>query len=357
MSTLYNFTLNLLISLYNFSFGIFLGRLDYVNHNHLIQPKNILLDLEKTYGEIHPTFFEGKFEEAINYSKEFGRFLIVYVHSGDHENTPNFCEGILFTEIIQNYVDENYVLWIADITTKEGAVINKRLKVSTYPYIGIIHVNDNGQVMLRTHRAGDDIMSMTVDDFMTWLLNFHENNQHLIDLQRSEREQREQDRLIMEEQDLAFQQALEADKEKERLRNLEKEEEEKKRIEAEELEKQLREKELLEQQKLIELEKQQQLKLQKRQLIKDNLPEEPNKNEENVITIAIRLIDGSRVKRNFNKLSPVQDIYNFVDSSQEILEIDSYDLVAYPNRPVTDKESTIDENQIKSNDLLQISEH
>lgn len=48
-------------------------------------------EFESKYGRIHPTFYQGSYSQAIEDAKKELRFLLVYLHSSEHEDTEQFC--------------------------------------------------------------------------------------------------------------------------------------------------------------------------------------------------------------------------------------------------------------------------
>lgn len=46
---------------------------------------------EENYGNQHPVFYQGSYSQALNDAKHELRFLIVYLHSDDHQDSINFC--------------------------------------------------------------------------------------------------------------------------------------------------------------------------------------------------------------------------------------------------------------------------
>lgn len=42
-------------------------------------------------GERPPNFFDGSYEQAVNKARDEFKFLIVYLHSPQHSDTPKFC--------------------------------------------------------------------------------------------------------------------------------------------------------------------------------------------------------------------------------------------------------------------------
>ena len=46
---------------------------------------------EEKYGHQHPVFYQGTYSQALNDAKQELRFLLVYLHCEEHQDTANFC--------------------------------------------------------------------------------------------------------------------------------------------------------------------------------------------------------------------------------------------------------------------------
>jgi len=56
-----------------------------------------LFNLE--YGTVHPTAHVGTFREAVDVAKRDFKFLVVYLHSPHHQDTPTFLRDTLCTQV------------------------------------------------------------------------------------------------------------------------------------------------------------------------------------------------------------------------------------------------------------------
>eukprot|EP01100_Stratorugosa_tubuloviscum_P008245 TRINITY_DN3433_c0_g1_i4.p1 TRINITY_DN3433_c0_g1~~TRINITY_DN3433_c0_g1_i4.p1 ORF type:complete len:204 (-),score=76.12 TRINITY_DN3433_c0_g1_i4:131-742(-) len=153
-------------------------------------------------------------------------------------------------------------------------------------------------------------------------------------------EQNQSNSNLRQEQDDAYNEALELDRIREQsIREAREEEErrilqEKKQIEEEEKRK-------LEEQKQIEKQMMEKSRLRqlKKQMV-DNFVE-PVISDSDALELRVRLPNGTILSRRFLSSNPVQVIYDFIDGSQEELEIDSYELIAYPRTALLEKSRPI----------------
>lgn len=143
-------------------------------------------------------------------------------------------------------------------------------------------------------------------------------------------------RLIREQQDDEYLASLQADREKELLEQSAKEaamEEERRK----------------EEEARIKLEEEQELE---RQLAakEASLPQEPTSDDENAVTLLVRMPDGSRRGRRFLRTDKLQYLFNFIDVAR-VVKPGTYRLVRpYPRRAFSDGESslTLDELGLSS---------
>eukprot|EP01102_Stenamoeba_stenopodia_P017547 TRINITY_DN630_c0_g2_i1.p1 TRINITY_DN630_c0_g2~~TRINITY_DN630_c0_g2_i1.p1 ORF type:complete len:383 (-),score=70.10 TRINITY_DN630_c0_g2_i1:48-1196(-) len=281
---------------------------------------------EEQYGTSHPRFFAGSFSQAVQQSKRECKLLLVYLHSELHVNTPTFCREMICSELFTEFTNENFVLWAASIASPEGYKVSNVLDVSTYPFLGLLSMDAN--TLLCGFEGATDVT--TVVDKLTNVLEAETAN---LTNYRVQQEERERDRLIREEQEMAYQLALEADREKER--------------QAQEEEQRLKEMERMA--KEAEENKKRAIEFKKR-----NLPPEPAQGQG--VQLVVRMPNGSRLSRRFNPTDLVQSVYDYVDSHQEEIESDSYELVmSYPRKVFSDKTLKLQDVDASKQILLLVS--
>lgn len=294
-----------------------------------------LLDFETSYGTTHPTFQQGSFQQACNKSKTEFKFLIVYIHSSLHQNTNEFCRETLCTELISDFVNQNFLCWAGSVNTAEPYKASLILGASTYPFIAVLCNNNSVGGMTICDRIEGLIQPEALMVRLTAVL---EQYGGILLQARLDFEERDQSRRIREEQDDAYKQSLLEDEEKQR--RLEEEE----RRKREEIENSERE----EQQRLRKLDERQRQK----ELLKKSLPVEPDAStssgssgsDNDVANLVIRLLDGSRLQRRFRKSETLQIVYNYVDSSNIDINEGTYDLVSnFPRKVFSDKSLTLDQ--------------
>lgn len=105
---------------------------------------------EEKYGSEHPPFYRGTYGQALNEAKKDLRFLIVYLHSDQHQDTSDFCTKVLTHQAISNYVTRNnLVFWACSVNYPEGYRASQALRENTYPFLALIGLKENRMTVVR----------------------------------------------------------------------------------------------------------------------------------------------------------------------------------------------------------------
>jgi len=181
---------------------------------------------------------------------------------------------------------------------------------------------------------------------MQALTDILETHGPLLQAAKSEREERERERYLVEMQDREFQESLQRDREREQ-RQLEQENElrmeedmrQKAEIDREEAKRRGEEEkeERRKKEELERIERERKIEEQSRIIMK-TLPSEPEKSDKTT-ELVIRLSDGSRIRRRFLSGDPLEHVFAFV-GTKEI--IDNKVLAThYPRKIYSDKKMTL----------------
>ncbi|KAJ3102579.1 hypothetical protein HDU97_000448 [Phlyctochytrium planicorne] len=337
----YPFSLGLRIAWVVFSFTLSLlpfkffqrprrrtGRRNLQSTDPQAAASRFLLDFEHTYGSVHPHFFQGTYSQALDVAKRELRYLLVYLQSPDHDDTPEFNRKTMASQTLINFIEErNVLVWAGDIKESESFLVSNVLLATRYPFIALIAPQGSRMVVI------DRIEGLSTPEELMEALSHHVNrfdsNLHAI---RADRERQDQARSIREQQDQAYQASLRADQEKERKAQ---EERERIRKEQEETERQAR-----------ELENKIESKKRRKEELQKNLAPEPPANAKEVAKVSIRLPSGERVIRRFLADETIQNLYNFIESldlSPISVEADIVAVNAYPRKVFLDLTQTLRE--------------
>lgn len=264
---------------------------------------NFKEQFEKQYGHVHPTFLELNYSQALEKAKQEIKFLVVYLHSDEHESADEFCGNTLASQELVSFFNEHDLLfWGGNVGNTEGYQVSLALQSSGFPFLALISLRP------RSTEAGgykasviERIEGIATPEEITRKLWLHISriNPQLNSL-RQERVEQEAARSLREQQDHAYQRSLLADQEK--ARRIKEQQE----AEARERDQQAR-----------ELERNA-LNAKYRTLyvasLSSKLPSEPGPEEPGTSRFSIRLANGERVIRRFRGSETVKDLYHFVET-------------------------------------------
>ncbi|KAF9335738.1 hypothetical protein BGZ91_010375 [Linnemannia elongata] len=262
-----------------------------------------LRDYEESYGTVHPNFHAGGYSAALNKAKNDLKFLVVYLHSDEHDATDKFCKETLADSELLNYLRTNdFLVWGGNVKETEGFQVATTLQTVRYPFIGVIALSQPTAGSSATKMVLVDRLEgpSTAEQVIQRLTQQVTRQSAALDRLRADRREREMAREIRQQQDDAYQQSLRADREKARQQKEAREAAEK----------------LKHEQERIEAEKLAALGRRERHLkyLFDNLPEEPAAGEAGCARLSFKLWNGERVIRRFKGTEPVEHVYIFIET-------------------------------------------
>uniref|UniRef100_A0A6I8PVD6 FAS-associated factor 2 n=1 Tax=Xenopus tropicalis TaxID=8364 RepID=A0A6I8PVD6_XENTR len=256
---------------------------------------------EEKYGRIHPVFYQGTYSQALNDAKQELRFLLVYLHGEDHQDSDDFCRNTLCIPEVTNFLNSRMLFWACSTNKPEGFRVSQALRENTYPFLAMIMLKDRRMTVVG--RLEGLIQPQDLINQLTFIV---EANQTYLVSERLEREERNQTQVLRQQQDEAYLASLRADQEKERKK---KEKQEQKRREEEEA--QL--KQMLEERKKRNLEEEKERK-------SECLPAEPVPDHPDNVKIIFKMPNGTRVERRFLFTQSLSVIHDFLFSLKETPE-------------------------------------
>jgi FAS-associated factor 2 len=252
------------------------------------------------YGTCHPNFYQGSYSQALNDAKKELKFLLVYLHSDDHENTEAFCRRVMPNQDFQDIIRENMLFWACSVSTPEGYRTSQALRENTYPFLALIVLKNNKMTVVA--RIEGDV---GVDSVVSRLEQGVGDNEAYLVVERQDRMERSMTQTLRQQQDAAYLESLRADQEKEKKK---KEQQEKTKMEQ------------LEKQKKEDEEKQRKETLRRLKIEAGREVEvkgEPGAGEPDVIRMVIKLPNGTRLERRFFKSDSLKHLYLFVFSHSD----------------------------------------
>jgi FAS-associated factor 2 len=217
---------------------------------------------------------------------------------------------------------DNFVLWGASVSESEGYYYSHTLQASGFPFLGVIaHIDGQKQLVMRLE--GD----LTEEVLLSKLHDCVENVGPTLIAARVEAEARSTNERLREEQDRAFQEAQQRDRE--RLMERRRAEEAERQAKAAEEEARRREEE---QERLEELRRQEEItRIEMVRAAKLSLVEEEPAAGPEVSTLRITLFDGSNVTRRFHLDDKMQVVHDFI-TAQQLWNGQEFELTTNPVR-------------------------
>ncbi|XP_055385315.1 FAS-associated factor 1 [Condylostylus longicornis] len=265
------------------------------------------------YGEPHPVFFQGSLEDALKEAchkpARDRKLLAIYLHHDDSVLTNVFCDQLLRCESVMQTLMQSFILYGWDLTHES----NKNLFLSSISAcVGVtasITVRNipvdrlPAIIIIAKSRSTCEVLSVIngnvgVDDLLSRLMETVEMYSEHIRVEVREETERALREQVKYEQDMAYQQTLEADMAKEAAK---KQKElalaaERKRLESEKAEQEAKK-------EIVRLQ------------AENALPDEPNESiTENVTKIRIRTPQGENLERRFYGHDKLQALLNYVTS-------------------------------------------
>ncbi|SBS94357.1 conserved Plasmodium protein, unknown function, partial [Plasmodium ovale curtisi] len=168
---------------------------------------------EEHYGKTHVTFFNGSLKEAINKSKREDKLLLVYLHT-ENEESAYFCKHIYTNIEIISFFENNCILYAQDISKYSLTELHDIINIYMFPQINILLTYGSNikelSVIYGTPNATEIIQSII--GCMDKAEVEKKKLQRSTSMRSSVDEAVYRDRLLREEQDREYQEALKKDK-------------------------------------------------------------------------------------------------------------------------------------------------
>jgi hypothetical protein len=91
------------------------------------------------YGRRSPAFLPCSYREALALANRESKFLLIYLHSGSHEDTRRFCERTLCDEVVLDFLAANLLVWGGDVRSAEAHLVSSMLQSATFPHLALVH--------------------------------------------------------------------------------------------------------------------------------------------------------------------------------------------------------------------------
>ncbi|XP_016968217.1 FAS-associated factor 1 isoform X1 [Drosophila biarmipes] len=292
------------------------------------------------YGEPCPDFFVGSLESAkqlacLRSAKE-RKLLAIYLHHGKSILINVFCDQLMKHESIIQTFKEKFVLYGWDMTyesnkdmflssltaciSSNASLTARNIKLDKLPAIMLVgksrQLGSNCEVLSVIHG------NIGLDDLLTRLIETCEMFEEQLQVEIRQEDERAARDQVKAEQDMAYQETLEADMAKDAAKRQKEAAQlaERKRIESERLEEDARRESI-------------------RLVAQQSLPQEPSEQEAGTSKIRVRKPTGDFLERRFFTKNNLQDLLNFVTANGFLIE--EYKLLSsWPRRDLTAIESS-----------------
>ncbi|EEC16661.1 UBX domain-containing protein, putative [Ixodes scapularis] len=274
---------------------------------------NFIEGYETRYGSNHPVFYQGTYSQALNDAKRELKFLLIYLHGDDHQDTGAFCRDTLSNRDLVEFINGHMLFWACSVNYPEGyraALPEMKKTRPTIANTGATDLVQNSKVLHRDCRFffGVATVHQVVASLFLWVPHW---------CCAVPRDERSLTQSIRQQQDEAYQASLLADQEKERRRQ------EQLRVLEEEQSRQ-RERDL------VEVQRKQEIQRMKMELV-DQIPEEPPDSDPHSIRLVIKLPAGTRLERRFRRSQSLKYLYFYVFCQTEAP--DSFEIITnFPRR-------------------------
>lgn len=252
-------------------------------------------DMNTYYGNADRIeFFEGGYTSALFIANRNARFIMVYLHSDEHDDTPEFIQNTLLSPLVLDFIKEhNILVWGGNVSNSEAYQVANAAGATKFPFVGLVALQSKTRETPEGTTASSPKLSVVAksqglvspEKLVSKFAEQVDKLEPTLISIRAERQQQELSRVIREQQDSAYQASLQRD----RL--------------------------IAEQRKLEAIAKKKRLQwLQWR--ASNLLPEVEATAKGQFARVAIRTTTGERISRRFPKDAPLEEIYAFVELYQ-----------------------------------------
>ncbi|XP_017781577.1 PREDICTED: FAS-associated factor 2 [Nicrophorus vespilloides] len=309
--------------------------------NPLQDVMNFIQTYDEKYTPSHPVFYQGTYSQVMNDAKRELKFLLIYLHNEESEDTVKFCRTTLADPQVINYINQNCFFWGCSVKSGDGYKLMQLFRPMYYPYMLVVVLKE-----ARMTIVGRMVGFCDADTFQNRLSKVIREYEVNLVSARADRVEQSMNRSLRASQDEAFLESLKADQEKERRKEEERmaEEQQIKEIERERLE---------------EIERKERIAKEKVESV-SKVPDEPTDDNPNSVLVVIKLPCGTRLCRRFLKTHSLEAIFYFVFSHPSAP--DSFEITTnFPKRVLRCKSEnnvvlTIEQAGLKNREVLFVND-
>ena len=128
--------------------------------NRELDTRKFLAEFDTQYGNQHPTFMEGSYQTAVQRAFQQSKFLLIYIHSPMHEDTPRFCHQVMCTQSFAQFANENFVCWSGRVWDPEAYDLSHQLRASSFPFVALLVCQSERVVQIADRVQGKHLISL-----------------------------------------------------------------------------------------------------------------------------------------------------------------------------------------------------
>ncbi|KAG5191758.1 hypothetical protein JKP88DRAFT_266399 [Tribonema minus] len=224
------------------------------------------------------------------------QFLLVYLHSPLHEDTPDFCKT-LTSETMAEFMAQNFLAWGGSVWHADAYSVSNQLGACTYPFMALLLCSPD-QVQVMERFEGKLSCEAILERAGAAMARFQDQ----LDRARRAQAERDQARRLREEQDAEFHAALEADRRLHEDRERERRDAQRAEAEAQ------RQVELAAAQEADEADR----RAQRLRELRDGIGQEPPPGPQ-ATRLRMQLPNGTKLDRRFAKDAPLRAVQDFLE--------------------------------------------
>ncbi|CAG0921365.1 unnamed protein product [Notodromas monacha] len=269
-----------------------------------------------------PPFVDLAYRQALEQAKRELKFLIVYLHSAEHVDVPKFCMESLCNKDVVDFLTTNSLLvYGCSVTSTDGYNVSEIMRETDYPFVALVCLKNNQMTIVERLEG-----TAPPEKFLAFLRTGIASNEIHLTAARLAREELNASRELRAQQDRAYQESLERDRQLQ-----------------------------MERQAVLDAEKREvdrkALILRQKVDFVSRLEPEPDAKQPGVFTINATLPNGQRLMRRFLPQHKLTALFYFVfchpDSPSEFELVTSYPKRTIPCRPA---EVPVDFNPLDTDD-------
>lgn len=147
-----------------------------VQINAELDTRRFIADFERSFGTNHPPFVDSSYQACVAEAFRSSRFLIVYLHSPHHEDTPSFCRQVLCTQPVSQLVERDSLMWAGRVLDTEAYSLCSQFGVATFPFIALLVCQSERSVQIAVRIQGSRCHTLQPSFLNYFILSLHSSS-------------------------------------------------------------------------------------------------------------------------------------------------------------------------------------